>query len=178
MLSKKHDGRYDYQHVIPTIGVSKKQVIICPLHGSFHMSINVHKKCGCPKCGKATSPGWYNKKRLSDENLRKQIGTLYVVKICSDEEKFLKIGITKRDLTKRFNEIIKQKYQIELLFAYKNTLPEIKRTEDQLKKTFKKYRYVPLKSFGGATECYNLSLLENWTPVVFSSIPGHDEKDQ
>lgn len=45
-----HGGKYDYSHTIYE-GRRKQLEIICPIHGSFLQTPDVHYKCDCPLCG-------------------------------------------------------------------------------------------------------------------------------
>lgn len=47
----KHGSKYDYS-LVEYKGCHEKVKIICPQHGVFEQSPNVHKSgCGCPECG-------------------------------------------------------------------------------------------------------------------------------
>jgi len=47
-----HDGKYDYSESLYTHSQTKIS-IVCPVHGEFFQTPNVHLSmgCGCPKCG-------------------------------------------------------------------------------------------------------------------------------
>lgn len=48
-----HGDKYDYSRVRITYGKSDKVEIICPIHGSFWINDNLHRKgSGCPECAK------------------------------------------------------------------------------------------------------------------------------
>ena len=47
-----HQGKYDYSTVVPPANCREKVEIICPDHGPFWQSFNVHLRgVGCPSCG-------------------------------------------------------------------------------------------------------------------------------
>lgn len=49
---KKHGNKYDYRYVKDTYENSHSRIkIICPLHGIFNTTVQVHTKGGCSKCG-------------------------------------------------------------------------------------------------------------------------------
>lgn len=52
-IKKVHGDRYEYVKE-SYVAVSRKMLIICPIHGEFEMKPHTHilMKAGCPKCGK------------------------------------------------------------------------------------------------------------------------------
>jgi hypothetical protein len=49
---KKHGDKYDYRYVKDTYENNHSRIkIICPLHGMFDTTVQVHTKNGCSKCG-------------------------------------------------------------------------------------------------------------------------------
>jgi hypothetical protein len=51
LAKKKHGDKYDYSKVKNTYkNITTKVCIICPEHGEFWQTPNVHIKCNCPKC--------------------------------------------------------------------------------------------------------------------------------
>lgn len=62
-----HGDKYNYRDVIYR-GYYSKIEIICPKHGKFIQSVNVHLSgYGCPKCAKENSLGRISKKRKTTE---------------------------------------------------------------------------------------------------------------
>jgi hypothetical protein len=48
--NNKHQGKYTY--IDSTfISITKKMTIVCPIHGEFYQSPDVHKRAGCQRCG-------------------------------------------------------------------------------------------------------------------------------
>lgn len=158
MARSKHMNRYDYSQICDDAGVSNKVPIVCPTHGRFLLSLNCHKNRGCPQCGRASGPGWYSRRRLSKGDLDAIPALLYVIRVWSDQEEFLKVGITKLDLDKRMSEL-KKFYRFELLVSWSLFVPTAKRLEDQLKRILRTVRHVPKFRFGGHTECFSMSAL-------------------
>ena len=48
--NKKHQGKYTYVTESFT-GITEKMTIVCPVHGEFYQSPDVHKRAGCQRCG-------------------------------------------------------------------------------------------------------------------------------
>lgn len=46
----KHNEKYDYD-TNSYMGMTKPMTIICPIHGEFNQSPDVHKRAGCQRCG-------------------------------------------------------------------------------------------------------------------------------
>jgi len=86
---------------------------------------------------------WINKSKIS---------YLYKVRLFNNDESFIKIGITSREINLRFNSI---PYEYEVIKIIKGESAYIYDLELRTKKMFKKYRYNPLIEFKGRTECYN-----------------------
>lgn len=69
-----HDNKYTY--VDETfVGITKPMKIICPIHGEFLQSPDVHKRAGCQRCGSGpvseSSQKWLDSLNISIENREK-----------------------------------------------------------------------------------------------------------
>jgi len=76
---KHHNNKYDYSKV-KYIGIWKKVIIICPLHGEFKQIPEVHmnRGYGCPKCGyERTSSLLKQKKEYFIKQSQKTHGNTY-----------------------------------------------------------------------------------------------------
>lgn len=49
-----HNNKYDYS-LVEYVNCRTKIKIICPIHGVFEQSPDVHNKCGCSKCQNSTT---------------------------------------------------------------------------------------------------------------------------
>ncbi len=103
-----HEDRYDYT-LTNYINDTTKVQIICKLHGVFMQAPghHVHKKQGCPKCKHEAAKqrcknniGGYNEFTIGDE-----LGWFYFVRVDNPVDQFVKIGITKQEVTKRLKGI-------------------------------------------------------------------------
>ena len=69
----------------------------------------------------------------------------------NETESFIKIGITTKEIKHRF---LRFPYKYEVLKLIEGDSGYIFDLENRTKRVFKKYKYKPLISFGGETECY------------------------
>lgn len=149
-----HGTKYDYSKVIYT-HCKRPVVIICSLHGEFKQKPNHHTsgKHGCPQCANVSRPGYYNIGNSLTNNLD---GILYLVEVDREtpKEHFLKVGITKRNVRKRFYNTL----QVKPLYEQPMALNQAMLVEQDMLKTFESEKYTPLSHFNGHTECFNYSL--------------------
>lgn len=143
-------------------------------HGIFPCNLsNIRKGRGCPKCAietKRLSGGIYN---LSSATRMKDKWSeipsmVYVVKMENEEESFIKVGITKVNVNKRFKT---SPYKITTIILMETDLYTACQIERSVMVDFLKHRYSPSISFKGYTECFTLSSL----PLIqnFLTIGGH-----
>jgi hypothetical protein len=50
LANKKHQGKYTYIDK-SFVGITKPMTIVCPVHGEFIQTPDVHKRSGCQRCG-------------------------------------------------------------------------------------------------------------------------------
>jgi len=149
-----HDGKYNYSKV-EYKGNSTKIEIICPEHGSFWQKAanHLHMGQGCPVCNQYV--GVYTEHLFKMKPELKDISALvYFVEFSKGSERFQKIGITKRSVTKRFQS--KKGYSVTSRYERATTLYEAFKIEQHIKRTWKRYKYVPLELIGGDSECFVL----------------------
>lgn len=160
---KIHGDKYDYSKV--EYINNKTKVIIISKHGEFLQSPNAHLAGdGCPILAKERLNhvrGWSltsweqaSKKSKNFTNYK-----LYFIKCWDENESFYKIGITFTDVKSRF------KYKYHLPYNYKilkilesQNAKEIFDLEKYYKSTYKNYKYIPIKNFGGRQECFNIEI--------------------
>lgn len=153
-----HGNKYDYSKT-EYVRNNDKVIIGCPTHGDFYQTPDTHtnKGHGCPQCGNENrgTEGIYCESYFQAHDT--EPGFLYVVKMTGNEETFIKIGITKLSLNKRFGSGTLYKY--EPVMIYKTTLEQAYNREQQLLKEFSSYKYTPKKHFHGRTECFSVDVL-------------------
>ena len=160
-----HDHRYDYSK-FNYINVKTKGKIICITHGEFYQTMDSHinKKANCPECVKEnnfiTFTGRYNHEFFKKEDAKNSIGYIYLIKLYSDDEEFVKIGITSKEVEDRFKYLyLDCSYNVDYLLIKKMNIYNAFLTEQYLLNTYKDNKYKPISKFKGYTECFNISLL-------------------
>lgn len=118
-----HGDTYDYSQVVYN-DCKTKVAIACPKHGTFDQTPNMHlsNRQGCPECyadRRHILAGGY--KRLLAMKHDANMGILYVLRFFCDDESFLKIGITSRNVIARWGKTKHMGYQLEVL--YENSMP-------------------------------------------------------
>jgi len=130
-----------------TTNYAQRAIFECPIckkeWESFVANIQSSNTKSC--CNK--SRGWSrsNWEKISDRAI------LYKVRLYNENESFIKIGITKNNISKRFRNL---PYKYEAIKIIEGASGYIFDLENRTKRFFKKYRYTPLINFKGETECY------------------------
>lgn len=165
-FKEKHKDRYDYSLVVYEGDAHKHLKIICKEHGIFTQSYANHNSGkGCPICAREFSP------RLKSGFVKsykvKNYASLYLIRCFNNTENFYKIGITTKQINRRFSGQSSIPYSYELLYLHENTGDIIWDTETKLHKKYKDLKYIPLLSFGGMYECFSYintrEFIENFT---------------
>ena len=152
-----HNNYYDYSK-FEYLNAHDKSIIICPSHGEFLQSANVHLKGHkCKLCSLEISDNWGWSKTKWLEVAKIKIPKLYIVNFFNDEESFIKIGITTKPNVNYRLKQVPYNYNIIEVFEL---LPEmVWKLENLLKKEFRlKNKYIPNIWFKGMYECYNLEI--------------------
>jgi len=147
-----HHDKYNYSKVNYT-KITDKVTIICPHHGEFTQQASIHLQGnGCRKCG-YESTGWNKSSWANCANSKDFTGfKLYVVQCYTENEVFIKIGITARKLKHRLASI---PYKYTVIEVVENTSDYIFDLEKQLHRTLKKHKHKPEVKFPGSCECFN-----------------------
>lgn len=85
---------------------------------------------------------------------------VYVI-LCYDDntgEKFIKIGKTFHTVESRFREF---PYKWVLIAYWSGDAYQVSNAEREMHGLYKDYKYLPLKHFGGHSECFSLGMLSN-----------------
>lgn len=146
-----HNSVYDYSKLeINSTNYSTDKVpIVCKWHGIFYQSIRLHLKGhGCKRCAHEYTKGV--SRNVINCN---QKCNVYLLKLLNDKECFYKIGITICNVKSRVSSI---PYQIEILDTITVSPVEAFNIEQNLLQKYKEKRYIPLKLFGGWSECFDV----------------------
>ena len=156
--------KYDYS-LVNYIKAKDKVKIICKEHNHiFEQEPTNHlsKKLGCVHCLKKTKISYngFNENRVSKyiENNGDIDGTIYIIKCFNKNEEFIKIGYTLNDLNTRFTSS-NMPYSFEVLEELTIRASKIFQVEQELHQHYKKYKYLPKKSFNGISECFSIQIL-------------------
>lgn len=154
-FNTRHNGAYKYIDV----NIKTKNVIFeCTTHGEQHIKIGSHLKgIGCYECFKLVN-GYVKEDFIGRCNIKNVQGTLYFVRIFSENESFLKIGITSNSISHRLKEI-KPQYNFEIIKTINGDPAFIYDAESSIRKLFASNSYKPLHCFGGHTECFTMDSL-------------------
>ena len=85
---------------------------------------------------------------------------VYII-LCYDNstnEKFIKIGKTFHTVESRFSNF---PYEWVLIAYWSGDAYQVSNTEREMHCLYKDYKYLPLKHFGGHSECFSLEMLNN-----------------
>ena len=152
-----HGDKYNYDKTKYS-GNQNFITVTCQEHGDFEVLARTHSSesqgCACVKCGVKVgfSRGSYNK--VCPEG-----SYVYIMEICSNEELFIKIGLSKSPDTRAKGIIKEAGYKVKVL--YKEFYEDSNNAWDMeklLHKEFKDYSYLPDNVFRGQTECFDLSI--------------------
>lgn len=156
-VNKVHGNKYDYSLVDYTISTEKIK-IICKEHGIFEQRANAHLKGDCcPKCS-SIHKGYSRSEYVAQANGK--LSTLYLIRCWNEEEEFYKIGITINSVNKRYCSKESMPYFYEVIKDIKGEAGKIYDKEKSLLRQFKKFKYKPIISFKGYTECIKTEELE------------------
>lgn len=150
-----HQDAYDYS-AVEYVNSMTKVKIVCPLHGEFLQTPNNHVsgKQQCPKCSVGHGEGGYTFAYFEARpHMRDKTATLYALDVASHNDRFLKVGITVKPLSTRFNRSEYKHMNIYPLFSKNTTLYDAYTTEQALLTTLSSHRFYPNDQFSGYTEC-------------------------
>lgn len=158
---------YEYDKCWPT-SIKDKVTIRCKLHGEYTTSADniIHHHCICPECAnesKGYSRHTFIKSCMKNNN---STGTLYVIRIYSEDEDFIKVGITSyNDIYHRVRELKTIGYNIDTIELFHNIPSKIYNAEKFVHKQMWNEKYMPKHDFNGRLECYetkNLNKIMNF----------------
>lgn len=148
-----HGEKYNYDHV--EYKRNKIRVKIkCPDHGEFLQRPNDHLSgSGCPAC-KNEITLWRRSKYIElCKERHDDLSNLYLIKCRGENEEFFKIGITARNVKKRFS--YDMPYDFEIIELVTEKAAFIWDLEKSLHRLLSKFRYQPKNTFGGHNECFS-----------------------
>ena len=118
-----HGNKYDYSKVEYKSN-KDKVCIICPIHGEFMQTPNDHiGNHGCRKCSEENHANYNMKDSLLPENKNKPLD-LYIINLTSDNESFIKVGISKEVKKRHTNIKTKSGYDVNSFLIFPCTVEE------------------------------------------------------
>ncbi len=151
-----HQDRYDYSKVEYKRNNIKVN-IICPIHGEFSQMPSSHLfGKGCLACAKLGF-GWTDSDWEVAGLKSKKFDSfkVYVIRCFNENESFIKIGKTFKTIGQRFDSKLEMPYQWEIINTYEGDAKTMSILERKLIASHKEYKYSPLISFNGVTECFS-----------------------
>lgn len=145
-----HNSKYIYPDFVYKNGKQKIK-IICKKHGTFYQVCESHLLGrGCNGCKKEVSSF---SKSLWIEKYKNRNCIFYVLEFSNNTEKFIKIGVTSRNIKTRYNSK-RNSYKYKELLIIKGSSEEVINFEYFFLKKLKEFKYIPKENFEGRTECF------------------------
>lgn len=174
LANEVHGDTYDYSGIINNYKtLHQKYSIGCTKHGRFEQTLaaHIHQKAGCPKCFEERRHG-FNLEKWAENSIG-HIASLYLIRIYSDTESFLKIGITYETIDRRFCRLKPTGYSYEILAQI--SIPDkggraIAIIETELHNACREFSYKPKIAFNGQGECYKLDKLNEILKTIQKEI--------
>lgn len=155
--NKIHNFNYEYIESSYTKSNDVVQ-IKCKIHGIFEQKGYSHLQGkGCRNCANEVYGGYKLKDwiRMSEMSKKFESYKVYIVKLHSDNEEFVKIGKTFTSIAHRMKSI---PYKYDILKVIEGSAEYIHNKEIELQREFIKYKYTPTNLFKGYTECFNITI--------------------
>ena len=156
---------YEYDKCWPT-SIKDKVTIRCKLHGEYTTSADniIHHHCICPECANETKGFSRHTFIKACNKNNSSYGTLYIIRIYSEDEDFIKVGITSyNDIYHRISELKTIGYNIETIELFHDIPQKIYNTEKFVHKQLWNEKYIPIHDFHGRLECYKT---ENLNKII------------
>ncbi len=151
-LVDKEDNIVSFSLDVYNTTLDSSLSVICSAHGKYTCTVNnfVNHHSRCPDCAKDISSfGYYTEKKDIQDYL-------YLLKLESDSESFLKIG---RSFKPEFRakKIAKESgYNVTVDSLFSSNHEQVVMWENKLLKDFESVAYIPDRYFKGTTECFSL----------------------
>lgn len=158
-------GNYDLSQVVYKNSTTKIKVI-CKEHGEFNvLPDSLLKGHKCRKCIKYHEFNKFSRTGFDSFcKAMKRIPTFYLVELSSDDERFLKIGITSQTTKRRFQvagKALSNLYQLKILKEITTDPITVFNLEKILIKKYSPHKYTPKFEFSGMHECICIDQLNN-----------------
>lgn len=151
---RAHGYTYNYPNLNILTGNTKID-IICKKHGKFTQTPHMHRAGqGCPSCGYVNHHGRYSELFFERYPSKKiEPATIYVWEVVSNNERFIKVGITTTSVLQRIRNNKTKSYTISILFQRDLPLYDAFCVEQIMLDKYAQFKYSPLLPIQGRTEC-------------------------
>ena len=117
-----HGDKYDYSRANLIRGKSAIS-IICPIHGMFSQTPDMHIRSGCRRCADEDLAGLYNERFFElKPNLKNADALVYCLELTWEHGHCYKYGITRNSLRVSFGMALAMDIEIKVLGLCKTTL--------------------------------------------------------
>lgn len=159
--NKVHNFKYDYTSTNYKRAQNKVN-IICPIHGIFKQAAYDHLGGhGCKKCSTHSLNLWSRKNWINFCNSKPCTPIVYIIRCFNKNENFIKIGITSNTIKYRFKSKLLP-YPYEIIKEIKGTPDFVYDKEKEFHLLYKDFKYIPLISFAGQSECFDITILKDF----------------
>jgi hypothetical protein len=168
---EKHGNLFDYSKSVYTRCTNKIE-IICKSHGVFKQKPFSHiNGRGCDRCAKSKRVNTWSYSSWTDSGFKSKnfdSFKVYLIKCWNDSESFYKIGKTFINTSKRFGkgDCLRMPYQYKILNEHSGSARYICNLEKKLHSEFKELKYIPLKRFGGDSECFKNIETDTFNKII------------
>lgn len=153
-IIKYGEDRFSFEKTIYNTA-TEEVIITCKKHGDFQQTPNRFLNGQiCTKCAyKESTANYHTLKKRRNRSL------FYIIECYNDDERFIKLGVTTRNVKVRFKDTFDMPYNYTILreFEYAN-IDAPSGIETKLLSLTKSARYSPKISFSGQTETRNISI--------------------
>lgn len=152
-LKNIYNDKYTYENTVYT-NQKEKVKINCIKHGEFlQWPTHAIRGVGCQICSKEFLG--FNRsafiKRSKDRN-----AIFYILHCFNENESFYKIGITSNSVKERYRKQCSMPYNFKIIQEIFGKPGDIWDMERDMKRTLKKYHYIPTIKFKGhISECFS-----------------------
>ena len=152
-----HCNKYDYSNFdyVNNKTASVVKCKACTFEWKVRPDNHLYDETGCPKCAKT---GIYGKAKNKDISYSDMDCVVYFIRIYDDKESFLKVGLTAESINRRFSKL---PYKFEIIKYFNLKLDKARVIESDCFKQFSDFKYKPLISFSGKTECFSYDVLND-----------------
>lgn len=136
-----HGDKYDYSNALFNSGKSPIE-IVCPVHGAFTQTPDMHIRSGCRQCADEDLAGLYSERFFElKPNLKDSDALVYCLELTWEQGRCFKFGITRNSLRVRFGMALAKGIEVKILGVCKTTLYQAWKYEVRLLEMARAFPY-------------------------------------